>query len=153
MQLVRRGDEPHGIGLAGDAGHVCLLALAPGRLRILEGVGVTGRDPDDLIAEPLADVLQPRLATLILGGVVQEGGDDLVFGTTVLADDGRDREQVRDVGDAGSFARLIPMNARRIFQGLLELPAVRHGSQTSPSTSSPGSRIQPSFGSHSGGTP
>src|SRR5829696_765863 len=70
VQLVRRGDEPHGLRLVGYAGHVPLFALAPGRFWVFEGVGVAGYDTGDLVAEPIADVLESVLAALILGGVV-----------------------------------------------------------------------------------
>jgi hypothetical protein len=70
---------------AGDVGHVPLFAPAPGRFRFLVGVAVAGHDVGYLGAEPLADLCQSRLSALILGGVVQEGCDDLVLGPAVLA--------------------------------------------------------------------
>jgi hypothetical protein len=71
-----------------------------------------------------SDVLEALLAALILGGVVQEGGDDLVLGPAVLTDDGGDREQVGYVRDLCPFPSLIPMHPRRVRQGFSELLAV-----------------------------
>ena len=62
------------------------------------------RDP---VSESGADVPEPCLAALVFGGVVQEGGDHFVFRAAVLADDGGYRQQVGDVGGAGSFADLV----------------------------------------------
>ncbi len=90
---------------------------------------------------------------LVFWRVVQQGGDDRFLRPAVLAHDRRYRQQVRDVRYLRSLARLVPVRPRRVDQGLIETLAVWHASQAFPFASKAGSRIQPSFGSHSGETP
>ena len=116
VKPVRSGDEPHVLGLAGNAGHVRLFPLPPVQLGVLEGVGVASHFPGHLLAESsLADVFEPPLAALVLGGVLQQCGDDLVLCPAVLADDRRRREQVRNVGYVLPIARLIQVNPGSVF--------------------------------------
>ena len=63
-------------------------------------------DRRDPIAELLADPRERRLAALVLGAVVQQRGDRLVFVAAVLEHETGDREQVRDVGHAAALAGL-----------------------------------------------
>ena len=59
---------------------VGVLAFAPRWFRRFEGVAACRDDGRNLFAEALADRGEDLLAALVLGGVVQEGGDGLGFG-------------------------------------------------------------------------
>ena len=86
-----------------------------------------GYDLRDLIPEPGLYLFQACLAARIFGGVVQEGGDHLVLRSAVLADDGRDGQQVGDVGDIGALAGLLPVQTRGVDQRVFKLLSVRQG--------------------------
>src|SRR5215203_782079 len=109
MQLVRGGDEAYGTRGVREVGQVAFLALAPRWFRGLVSVRAAVHYLRDSVSEPGTDLLEPRLAALVFGGVVQEGGDHLVFRAAVLAHDGGHRQQVGDVGGACSFADLVPV--------------------------------------------
>jgi hypothetical protein len=75
-------------------GYVGLLALAPGRFRVFVSVRTALYDLRHLVAEAGAYVFEGGLATLVLGGVVEQRGHYFVLLPFVLADDCRHREQV-----------------------------------------------------------
>jgi hypothetical protein len=72
------------------------------------------------VTESPPDLVEHPLASLVLGGVVQERCDRLVLVAAVLDHERADPEQVADVGDAASLSHLRPMSGRREPQCLLE---------------------------------
>ena len=127
MQLVGARDQQHRRidAVAVEVLEVTRLALGPGRLGLLEGVGTLGHEGGDRRAKAVPDRLQGRFTALILGAVVQEGGDSLVLVATVFQHDGAHRQQVRYIRGMGPFADLVTVQVRGEHQGVTE-----PGSQT-----------------------
>lgn len=94
-------------------GQVRHLACSPRRLR----PGVRVRAPEDDLGDTLTKLgtndVQGRQASLVFDGVVKQRGDGLVLVAAGLDDQGRDAQQVREVGDIGAFADLLAVQARR----------------------------------------
>src|SRR5205807_2550885 len=84
-----------------------------------------GHDVGDMVAEPRPDLVQHRLASLILGGIVQERGDRLVLVAAVLDHERADAEQVTDIRDAAALADLRAVGRggelKGMFKSLAEL--------------------------------
>ena len=99
---------------------VGLLALEPRLLRRRPGIGAVLDDAGDGVAEAAADVLEPRPPALVLRRVVQQRGDGLVLGAAVVEDDGGDREEVGQIGGAGSLAQLFGMRLVGVADGVVE---------------------------------
>jgi len=78
------------------------------------GICAAINDARDTVSEFLADFIETGKAALVLDGVVQQCSDDFVFSTAMLNDDGRNPEQVADVGMAFTLAALMQMQLRRI---------------------------------------
>ncbi len=51
---------------------------------------------------------------LVLNGIMQQRGDDFLFAAAVLNHDGRNAEQVADVGLALALAALMEVQLRRV---------------------------------------
>ena len=96
--------------------HVALLALAPPLLlRRVRGEAVRAltHDPLDPLAELLLDLVEPGLAAVIFGDVVQERGGGLAVGAAVLEHQRGDAEHVGEVRDVASLAFLVAMVVSR----------------------------------------
>src|ERR1035437_9248015 len=104
MKLVRRRDEQDRVVLGRQAREVCLLALTPGWLGVRVRVGAAFNDPPDFGTEA-PDGRPGRICRLtILDGVVEQGGNRLVFTRAVFESDGARAEQVAQVRDLCSLA-------------------------------------------------
>ncbi len=92
VQLVRRGHAQHGPRFGRQVSDMLLLPLPPGRLRFRQRIAASADDLGDGFPERGFDLREHGLAALVLGGVVQQRGDDLGFRTpvfTVAATDSR----------------------------------------------------------------
>src|SRR5262249_43826612 len=78
------------------------LALSPGRLRALKRVRTCRNDLRDSWPEIGFDLSEPRLAALILGRVVHERCDRVVFVASILDDEAANAQQVPDIRDFGN---------------------------------------------------
>ena len=105
---------------------VCFLAGPPGRLRRFESIGAVGNDSRHDFAESRANIGQPPFAAGILGRVVQQGADGLVFVSAVFERERRHAQQMRDKGHVRRLASLPGMNRRGIDEGLLETRGENH---------------------------
>src|SRR5258706_9391210 len=80
MDFVGQGHAEQVVVTAPQMDEIGFLPVLPARLalpscRVGEAVRATLDDPGDALAEPVANVLQPGLATLILDAVVQKCRD------------------------------------------------------------------------------
>src|SRR5260370_13778936 len=66
-------------------------------------------DARHAVAEFFADFIEPREATLVLDGIMQQRSNDFVFTAAALNDDGRNSEQVSNVRLALPLATLVKM--------------------------------------------
>ena len=71
-------------------------------------------DARDAIAKFFADFIETGEAALVFDSIMQQCRDDFVFATPMLNDDGRDAEQVADIGLAFAFAALVQMQLRGV---------------------------------------
>lgn len=92
VELFRRDNKPHRLWRAVEMGDVAFLPRPPGRLGQRIGVRAASNDFRDLIAEPCANRRQHGRAALILHGIVQEGGNGLIFGGAIFQQNCGDRE-------------------------------------------------------------
>ena len=72
------------------------------------------------IAEPVADILQARLAALILHAVVKKSRDSFVPVAIVLKNEGRDHKEVRDKRHARPLPQLTGVCVSFIDEGTAE---------------------------------
>ena len=98
-----------------------LFPLLPVRLslalsRVSKAVRACRHHSGHVITKPIADILQPRLAALILDAVMKKRRDGQVFVPTVLQDSRRHRQQMSNVRCRCSLADLSPMNMRRVYK-------------------------------------
>ena len=103
MDLVRERDAQNVFIGGVEMRQIGLFSLLPVRLSLaFGGVGKAVRarrhNSGDAIAEPVADILQPRLAALILHAIVQQGGDRKVLIAAILENGGRDGKEMRNIG-------------------------------------------------------
>src|SRR5262245_22869450 len=99
---------------------VLLLARAPRRLRIIEGIRAALDDTGHTLAEAGADIREALAAALVLGGIVQERPDGLVL-VAAIVDHGRcHREEVPGVRNRRALADLAAMHVYGVGQGRLE---------------------------------
>ena len=116
-ELVGRRDEQPGPGGLRQVPEVALLPALP---RLLQGFGGISALPDDCrhgLAEVPPDVGEPRLPSVVLGRVVQQGGDDGILVPAVAHDDGADVEQVGDVGNPGALPDVGRMQRGGVVEG------------------------------------
>ena len=90
---------------------------ANGRFRLNVGIGAGFDDVEYVFAEAIPDVITYRLGRRrakfyrsVLDGVVQHGGDRLVFRSSVLKGNRRNTEQVGQVRYAGAFPKLCSVH-------------------------------------------
>src|ERR1035438_1236646 len=87
-------------------GDIGFLARPPGGLRRLKRVRAAGDYLRGGRPEARAYLAYHGSPTCILGGVMQQGADRLVFRRPVIECDGGYAKQVGDVGDLGALAQL-----------------------------------------------
>jgi hypothetical protein len=121
VQFIGGNDEPHRVWRRVKPANEGFLALGPRWLWSFQGIGATFDYLRDAPAEAFVDLAQAFCASLIFGGIVQDGGDGLVFGGPMFQGDGGNREQVRDVGRIGAFPELLAMDAGCHRQGIVEV--------------------------------
>ena len=85
VELVGDRDEQDGAVVFGaQVGEVVLLALSPRGFGVFEGVAQATDYALDLLAEDPADLLERLFASLVLGGVVEQGGYRFVFSAALV---------------------------------------------------------------------
>jgi hypothetical protein len=62
------------------------------------------------VAKAVANICQPRLASLVLRRIVQESGDCHVFRASILQNCSRYCEKMRDIGDGRFLAHLTAVD-------------------------------------------
>ena len=121
MQLVgARHERSPRVFFIGEPLEVGDLAFPPGPLlvRILgEAVGTSFDDVSDPRAELRADVAEARLATVVLGCVVEQRRDRLIFVSAALQHERRDRQQVGQVRDVGPLPEVAPVDHPDVVDG------------------------------------
>ena len=85
---------------------------------VLERVAALGDDSADCLPEPFPDDGEGRFATLVLGAVMEEGGDHLVARAAVLHDEGGDGEEAGEVRDLRALAMLVGVKLGSQREGL-----------------------------------
>jgi len=126
VQLVGQSHQEDVVGGLPQMLEVALFALAPGRPRLVEGIGAALDDGGNPLAEPVPDVVQALPAAMVLGRVVKQSRDRLILVTTRLQDQGADRHGMRDVGRPAPDPQLIGVHLRRVVEALFE-PAADQG--------------------------
>jgi len=66
------------------------------------------------VAKFFANFIEAREAALVFDSIMQQRGDDFIFAAAVLNDDGRNAEQVADIGLAFTLTALVQMQLRRV---------------------------------------
>lgn len=89
-----------------------LLALQRGWLGLVEGVRTTLDDVRNGITELCPQGVKRGSSSLILGGIMQEGGNRFVLVAPVLQHERAHRQEVREVGDGCSLSELEPVQLR-----------------------------------------
>jgi hypothetical protein len=96
------------------------------RRSINDAIRARAHDIRDPVAKTITDVREARFPTLILDGIMQQCCNGHVFATTLFEDRRRDREEVGNVWDRCSLARLTAMNVSGVKQAAIE-PISQHG--------------------------
>jgi hypothetical protein len=127
VKLVRERDEQRRVVGGFEVLQIHALTLHPRRLRLTHAVAAGLDDARDALAELLADAVQSRAPSLVLGGVVQERADRLVLRPARLDDDRGDAEQVPEVRDLRALARLSGVELERCVERAREALAEQWG--------------------------
>jgi hypothetical protein len=114
-EFVGSGNQLDVSALVSHLGDVSAFSLVPVAFFAGNFIGIraTIYDARHAFAEFFANFIEAREAALVLNGIVQQRGDHFVFAAAVLNHDGRDTEQMADVGLASALAALVEMQLRR----------------------------------------
>jgi len=126
VQLVRRRDENDILRFALKPHEIGPLPREPWRFGDHLGIAQAEHHRNDLVAESQADFDLGRLLRLVLDSVVKHGGDRLIFGPAPFDHRAGDDQQMANIGNLSTLARLVPVKLGRVNEGILEtLPSGR----------------------------
>jgi hypothetical protein len=97
---------------------IALLAVASGGLRFFLGVAARLYYPGD--SAPEGNLELARGGRSVFENIMKEAGDRKLFVSTTFEHERGDTEEVRHIGDLGSFAHLIPVRPNGEVEGVGE---------------------------------
>src|ERR1700730_6725074 len=125
VELVGGRDQSNRRIRAPQVTKIGLLPFQPGRLRQSIGIGAGFDDPCNARPKLAADLLEARLAALVLDPIGKKSSDGFVLIASLGEDDRGNAEQMADIRASGTFAELRAVGSRRVNQRLIEAWAER----------------------------